>query len=1215
MDPKRREPVPAPGCLGAQLGGPGAALGRRCAQLGGAVCFDQGTSRRAMAPSPGMSRAGWWVTMLAAQISACGVGVCHCEEEGELDRLPASLGRQERRAFAAMLNAQQPAAWVTWDPLLGLKAPARTVVWKGRRGAWFRRRMRRWSGWPYRGKRVGEASNPGPEPGTPVGGERPPRERSPPRAGSAPGPAAAAQPAARVASAKAVGRVYCPVSTCPCSDAARARGWANVAAMRSHIDAHLAGAAGGEVPQAWLQANGRTRCLVCGLSVSEKFGIHPTCRPAARAAAVAEGDPMDTDDLDLPSFEAIQAARTATLRHVPAKARHLWNQLLARALAAVAHRNDEEAWRELLMLPQSVLCAPARRGKKHARAVAAFVLDRMQRWQEGERRSLWDTRPQHRQRCSAAPTPEERRGLAEAWGREGFDRKACAALLSKGLCPDNAETARALELLHPQRAPPAARPPQELPLAPEVAAEVVARCLRAFPAETAPGPTGLRVQHLRDACIAGGHEAFLSQLTAVVNVLAQGRAPPSVAPVLAGAGLVALPKASGGVRPIAVGELLRRLTGKCLMSLVRDEARAYFWPAQVGVAVKGGAEKAVHVLRAWTSRHAGSSRKVLVKLDFANAFNCVHRDTVLDETTNRFPALARWVTWCYRQHTRLQFGARALESCSGVQQGDPLGPLLFAAALQPLASQLHQGRTLDIAMHFLDDGVLAGDIAAVSAALTLVQQQASAIGLQLNLRKCEVVALGPIDEGTMRASFPAALLLHADGSGRVLRNFEFLGAAIGDDDFIQTHTLARAEKAGELLEALAELEDPQVGLRLLRACAGFCRMVHSMRCNPPAAQAAALAHFDGLVRRCLGGLTGIHVTAEQWLQASRGLAHAGLGLRSCSAHAPAAYLASVGASLEHCSDLDPNFSKEAVQTSNHVVGAFHLFQNTVGSRVATLAAALQSKQRDLSQLLDSTCFAAQLEHSSHVARAALHSEAGLGARAFLNAMPSGRTRMEPAAFIAELRIRLGVPEATDDCWCPRCDGVLDCWGYHAGMCVAGGERTLRHNAVRDLVCSWAERAGLRPEKERPNLLLPTCPEDTQTGRRRPADVFLPALAGSPAALDFAVTAPQRQETLALAGRETGAAAAAYARHKEAHLGTAQACEGQGVVFVPMVVESTGTWDKGAGIVLQHIARAVAARTGEEPQRAHSALMQELCVLIRAHRARAALRRRAEAAET
>ena len=467
-------------------------------------------------------------------------------------------------------------------------------------------------------------------------------------------------------------RVFCPVPGCFCADPARARGWANVSSMRSHIDAHLTGAAEGDVPQAWLEANGRTRCLMCGFSVSERFGIHPTCRPAARAAAANEGDPMETDDLDLPSFEAIQAARTPTLRHVPAKARHLWSQLLSQALATVAHNNDEAAWRELVMLPQCVLCVPNRGGKKHARAAAAFVLDRMQRWQEGDRMSLWETRPKHRRRGSATPTPEERRDMATAWGKEGYDKKACAALMSQGLCPDNAETAKALEALHPRGSRPATRPLQELPLAPEVALEVVACCLRAFPAETAPGPTDLRVQHLREACIPGGHDA-------VMSVLAQGRAPSCAAPVLAGAGLVALPKPNGGIRPIAVGELLRRLTGKCLMSMVRSEASAYFWPAQVGVAVKGGAEKAVHALRAWTDRHAGSSTTILVKLDFAKAFNCVSREVVLSEAASRFPALARWVTWCYRQNTRLQFGVRALESCSGIQQGDPLGPLLFAA--------------------------------------------------------------------------------------------------------------------------------------------------------------------------------------------------------------------------------------------------------------------------------------------------------------------------------------------------------------------------------------------------------------------------------------------------------------------------------------------------------------------------------------------------------
>ena len=49
---------------------------------------------------------------------------------------------------------------------------------------------------------------------------------------------------------------------------------------------------------------------------------------------------------------------------------------------------------------------------------------------------------------------------------------------------------------------------------------------------------------------------------------------------MAGAALVAVPKPKGGVsvRPIAIGEVLRRLTGKCL--LVKDEAKQHFWPAQ-----------------------------------------------------------------------------------------------------------------------------------------------------------------------------------------------------------------------------------------------------------------------------------------------------------------------------------------------------------------------------------------------------------------------------------------------------------------------------------------------------------------------------------------------------------------------------------------------------------------------------------------------------------
>ena len=165
------------------------------------------------------------------------------------------------------------------------------------------------------------------------------------------------------------------------------------------------------------------------------------------------------------------------------------------------------------------------------------------------------------------------------------------------------------------------------------------------------------------------------------------------------------------------------------MHLVRDDAKRYLWPAQVGVAVPSGAEAVIHIVRAWMGRHETASGKVLVKLDFANAFNRVSRQAVLTAATTHFPGLARWVAWCYQQPSNLRFGATTtIPSAGGVQQGDPLGPLLFAAALQPLAQELKTG-PLDLAVFFLDDGVLAGDVAAVAAALAHVQQRGESLGL------------------------------------------------------------------------------------------------------------------------------------------------------------------------------------------------------------------------------------------------------------------------------------------------------------------------------------------------------------------------------------------------------------------------------------------------------------------------------------------------------
>ena len=341
------------------------------------------------------------------------------------------------------------------------------------------------------------------------------------------------------------------------------------------------------------------------------------------------------------------------------------------------------------------------------------------------------------------------------------------------------------------------------------------------------------------------------------------------------------------------------------------------------------------------------------------------------------------------------------------------------------------------------------------------------------------------------------------------------------------------------MDAIGELEDPQVGLRLLRSCAGHCHCAQYAECT---------------ARASVVSISGVRSASSCLLQ-------------------------------------QPDWV------------AFDRWST-----------ALSLKQKALTTCIDGARWERLLASSTVVAQAVLRSESDPGGRAFLAAVPTGRKRMEPAAFVGEVQQRLGLPDAALDAWCPRCDAVMDRFSHHAGLCSAGGERTLRHHALRDLLCSCAERAGLQPEREKPGLLLPQRPEDSGLARRRPADIYVPSYLGSPVAFDLAVTGPQRQETLGAAARKSLAAATAYADVKRAHQDTASVCQAQGVRFLPLVVETTGAWEPEAASVLQHISRAAAARESADPAALHGELLQELSITVRSFRARAVLRRRAEMSE-
>ena len=131
-------------------------------------------------------------------------------------------------------------------------------------------------------------------------------------------------------------------------------------------------------------------------------------------------------------------------------------------------------------------------------------------------------------------------------------------------------------------------------------------------------------------------------------------------------------------------------------------------PVQLGYGSSGGCEAAVHATRRFLSN---SGPRVLI----TRMPSAVYDEIVFLRLSRvSFLSYYPFIWQAYSSSSALFFGDILIQSASGVQQGDPLGPALFSLSIHSLASSLSS----KVNIWYLDDGIIGGSTEEVVRTLT-----------------------------------------------------------------------------------------------------------------------------------------------------------------------------------------------------------------------------------------------------------------------------------------------------------------------------------------------------------------------------------------------------------------------------------------------------------------------------------------------------------------
>ena len=162
--------------------------------------------------------------------------------------------------------------------------------------------------------------------------------------------------------------------------------------------------------------------------------------------------------------------------------------------------------------------------------------------------------------------------------------------------------------------------------------------LAALNTHGAAGPSGVDADTWRRMCTGFGDASndLCDAMASCARRLATSFVDPSSLQAYVSCRLISLDK-KPEVRPIGIGEVLRRILGKAVLYLLRDDIQEAAGSLQLCASHECGIEAAIHAMK---SVFDDDGKEGLLLADATNAFNCLNREVYLQNIQHICPALS-----------------------------------------------------------------------------------------------------------------------------------------------------------------------------------------------------------------------------------------------------------------------------------------------------------------------------------------------------------------------------------------------------------------------------------------------------------------------------------------------------------------------------------------------------------------------------------------------